>query len=73
MVLLKHHLCWDYEDLASLRLNSHIEKTKSKIDDNAKEKLKEWLKTSYLFYDHFRVNLFSNYVCKYVRKKETRL
>ena len=55
MVLLKHEICWDYEDLASLRLNSHVDKTKSKIDQSAKEKLKEWLKTSYLFYDHFKV------------------
>ena len=56
-VLLKHEICWDYEDLASLRLNSHVDKTKSKIDQSAKEKLKEWLKTSYLFYDHFKVRL----------------
>ena len=55
MVLLKHEICWNYEDLASLRLNSHVDKTKSKIDQSAKEKLKEWLKTSYLFYDHFKV------------------
>ena len=31
MVLLKHELCWEYEDLASLRLNAHVEKSKSKI------------------------------------------
>ena len=41
MVLLKHEICWDYEDLASLRLNSHVDKTKSKIDQSAKEKLKD--------------------------------
>ena len=56
MVLLKHELCWEYEDLASLRLNAHVEKSKSKINNQAKAKLKEWLKTSYLFYDYFKVN-----------------
>ena len=78
MVLLKHEICWDYGDLASLRLNSHVDKTKSKIDQSAKEKLKEWLKTSYLFYDHFKVRFIIfwidliNQITLAVTKKEAR-
>ena len=74
MVLLKHEICWDYEDLASLRLNSHVDKTKSKIDQSAKEKLKEWLKTSYLFYDHFKVRfiIFRNYFIDHITLAESK-
>ena len=59
MVLLKHSICWNYEDLASLKLNSHDEKTKTIISENARKKLKLWLKDSYLLYDYFKVNFIN--------------
>lgn len=59
MVLLKHELCWDYQDIASLKLNAYDERKKSKINDKEREKLKAWLKTSYLFYDFFKVLIIS--------------
>lgn len=55
MVLLKHELCWDYADIASLKLNAYDERKKSKISPSEREKLKKWLKTSYMFYDYFKV------------------
>ena len=57
MVLLKHSLCWDYEDLASLKLNSHEKRTKTVLSLNAKKQLKIWLKDSYDLYDYFKVNI----------------
>ena len=62
MVLLKHSLCWEYEDLASLKLNSHDTRTKTVLSLNAKKQLKIWLKDSYYFYDYFKVNKISTYL-----------
>jgi len=53
MVLLQDLLCWQFEDLASLKLNVHDPKYRSKISPSGKEKLKEWLKYDYVLYDHF--------------------
>ena len=55
MVLLKHQLCWDYQDLANLRLNAHDASTKTVISNEAKKTLKVWLADSYKFYDYFKV------------------
>ena len=55
MVFLKKDLCWDYEDLTSLKLNLRIENSKSIISDKAKKILKNWIKDSYTFYDYFKV------------------
>ena len=58
MVLLKHSLCWEYEDLASLKLNSHEKRTKTVLSLNAKKQLKIWLKDSYILYDYFKVKIY---------------
>ena len=55
MVFLRQDLCWDYSDLASLHLNMADEESKSKNDQKARNRLKDWLKTSYIFYDFFKV------------------
>ena len=59
IVLLKHLLCWEYSDLTSLKLNVHEKKSKSQISDKAQQKLREWLNSDMLFYNHFK-ELFEN-------------
>ena len=59
MVLLKNGLSWNYEDLLSIKLNVHNEKTKSVISENAKDSLRKWLQSSYIFYDYFKVSIFA--------------
>jgi len=54
MVLLKHLLCWEYSNLTSLKLNSRDESLKSHISDKARQKLKEWLNSDVVFYNHFK-------------------
>ena len=54
MVLLKELLCWDFEDLSSLKLNVHAENSKSKVSEEGKGKLKEWLSSDFLLYEHFK-------------------
>ena len=56
MVLLKNGLSWNYEDLLSIKLNVHNEKTKSVISEGAKDSLRKWLKSSYIFYEYFKVS-----------------
>ena len=65
MVLLKNGLSWNYEDLLSIKLNVHNEKTKSVISEGAKDSLRKWLKSSYIFYEYFKVSklVFIKYVC----------
>ena len=64
MVLLKNGLYWNYEDLLSIKLNVHNEKTKSVISEGAKDSLRKWLKSSYIFYEYFKVSklVFIKYV-----------
>ena len=65
MVLLKNGLSWKYEDLLNIKLNVHNEKTKSVISEGAKDSLRKWLKSSYIFYEYFKVSklVFIKYVC----------
>ena len=60
MVLLKNGLSWNYEDLLSIKLNVHNEKTKSVISEGAKDSLRKWLKSSYIFYEYFKVSKHSD-------------
>ena len=56
MVLLKNGLSWNYENLLSVKLNVHNERTKTLISEMAKNTLRKWLKESYIFYDYFKVS-----------------
>ena len=56
MVLLKHALCWSYDDLSSFRLNAHDNSTKTVISTEIRERLRSWLEPSYMFYNHFKVS-----------------
>ena len=55
MVLLQKGLSWNYEDLLSVKLNVHNDKTKSVISEKAKNSLRIWLNDSYTFYNYFKV------------------
>ena len=54
MVLLKNLLCWSYEEMTYLKLNSLKKEMKSQISPEARAALKEWLWGDYLLYDHFK-------------------
>ena len=53
MVLMKDLLCWEYEDVANLKLNSHKEASKSEISEEGRLKLENWLKGDVMVYNHF--------------------
>ncbi|KAK2708615.1 hypothetical protein QYM36_014272 [Artemia franciscana] len=50
IVLLKHLLCWDYEDFVFLKLNSMKEGTKLKLSADQEDKLSLWLKADKFLY-----------------------
>ena len=54
MVLLKDLLCWTYEEMTYLKLNSLKKEKKSFVSPEAREALKKWLWGDYLLYDHFK-------------------
>ncbi|TRY70384.1 hypothetical protein TCAL_08906 [Tigriopus californicus] len=53
VILLKNLLCWDYKDVASLKLNSRNKSAKSTLSSKAREALKEYLAGDYMLYNHF--------------------
>lgn len=54
MILLKEQLCWDFVDITYLSLNAHKKETKSKISEEARRELANWLKGDYMLYNFFR-------------------
>lgn len=56
MVLLKHLLCWNFEDVTALRVNAQRSSTKSTLSPQARRVLKQWLAADYMLYDHFVAN-----------------
>ena len=51
IILLKHSLCWQYEDLVSFKLNSA--KEKSQVSQGAQNIMRSWLWADYILYDYF--------------------
>ena len=54
IVLLKHLMCWQYEDVAFFKLNSREESKKSSLSLGARERLRNSMKSDYTLYNHFR-------------------
>ena len=52
IILLKHSLCWQYEDLISLKRNSARGK-KSQISEGTRNIIRSWLWADYILYDYF--------------------
>ena len=53
IVLMKHMLCWNNEDVTSLKLNVHNPQSKSSVNEAGRQKLREWLKSDVILYEHF--------------------
>ena len=53
VVLLKHELCWTYDEVSYLKLNARQVEEKSPLSSKARNALKNWLKSDFMLYDHF--------------------
>ena len=54
LVLMRDLLCWDFEDITSLKLNGRKENTKKALNETTREHLRKYLKSDYQLYNHFK-------------------
>ena len=57
LVLLQDLLCWGTKDLTYLKLNERIPSAKTKMTEDTRKLLKEWLWADYILYNHFKHKL----------------
>uniref|UniRef100_A0A8C6ZNU5 Galactose-3-O-sulfotransferase 2 n=1 Tax=Nothoprocta perdicaria TaxID=30464 RepID=A0A8C6ZNU5_NOTPE len=53
MILLKHALCWDLDDVVYFKLNSRKEDTVQTLTPESKERVKVWCSLDWKLYLHF--------------------
>ena len=54
LVLLRELMCWKWEDMTYLKLNSQQESRRSPLSPAGRARLKMWLRGDYQLYDHFK-------------------
>ena len=54
LLLLKQLLCWEWEDMTYLKLNSWQNSRRSPLSPEGRAILKNWLRGDYLLYNHFK-------------------
>ena len=54
LILLRHELCWDLQDVTSFTLNARIKSDKDKMKERTRELLTNYLKHDYMLYNHFK-------------------
>ena len=54
LVLLRELLCWEWEDMTYIKLNSWQESQRSPLSPKGRAILKNWLRGDYLLYNHFK-------------------
>ncbi|XP_065565666.1 galactosylceramide sulfotransferase-like isoform X1 [Artemia franciscana] len=68
IILLKELLCWDYNDLVFLQMNTRHEALKVNLSVGHTEKLRKWLKADSYLYKKLR-NVFDEKVERFGQKK----
>ncbi|NXI98962.1 G3ST2 sulfotransferase, partial [Psophia crepitans] len=53
MILLKHALCWDLDDVIYFKLNSRSQDTVQTLTPESEERIKEWCSLDWKLYLHF--------------------
>lgn len=53
IVILRHILCWELDDVISLTLNARMDNYKKNLSDEAIQNLKEWNLGDKMLYDHY--------------------
>lgn len=64
LVLLRELLCWDWDDMTYLKLNSWQDTRRSPLSPEGRARLKAWLWGDYMLYNHFKKR-FDETVRKY--------
>ncbi|XP_035668585.1 galactosylceramide sulfotransferase-like [Branchiostoma floridae] len=58
MVLLKHTLCWDINDITYFKLNERETNSTEELTKNVEEKIRQWNKADSMLFDHFNRSLW---------------
>lgn len=53
LVILRHILCWEVDDVISLAINARMDTYKRNLSDEAVKYLKEWNRGDEMLYEHF--------------------
>uniref|UniRef100_A0A8C0IFJ3 Galactose-3-O-sulfotransferase 2 n=1 Tax=Bubo bubo TaxID=30461 RepID=A0A8C0IFJ3_BUBBB len=59
MILLKHTLCWDLDDVIYFKLNSRSQDTVQTLTPESKERIKTWCSLDWKLYLHFNQSFWS--------------
>ena len=69
LLLLRELMCWEWDDMMYLKLNSQQKTKQSKLSPDGRARLKMFLKSDYLLYDHFKKR-FQDTLWKYAGNVE---
>lgn len=58
MILLRHHLCWSLEDVASFKLNTRSNHTRKSLYPETVDKIKKWNALDWRIYLHFNATFW---------------
>lgn len=58
MILLRHHLCWSLEDVASFKLNTRSNRTRKSLYPETEDKIKKWNALDWRIYLHFNATFW---------------
>jgi len=53
LIMMKHRLCWDWQDIIYIKFKMRIDEAKTEVDQVLGEKILKWNHADYKLYDHF--------------------
>ncbi|XP_078488937.1 galactose-3-O-sulfotransferase 2-like isoform X2 [Ciona intestinalis] len=53
LIMMKHVLCWDWEDVVYIKFKMRIEEAKTEVNEDLGRKILKWNKADNKLYDHF--------------------
>ncbi|XP_078583794.1 galactosylceramide sulfotransferase-like [Branchiostoma floridae x Branchiostoma japonicum] len=59
LILLKHALCWDLDDVTFFKINSRNEKSVRHVTTEMAGKIRQWNKADVMLFDHYNKTLWS--------------
>jgi len=68
LIMLKHKLCWDWQDIVYIKFKMRIEEAKTEVNEELGEKILKWNRADMKLYDHFNKTFWAE-VDKYGRQR----
>lgn len=58
LVLLKHAMCWDWEDILYVKFKMRTDEAKTAVSPDLADKIRQWNRADYIMYDHYNRTLW---------------